>query len=298
MVNMVENLNDSATDTYIPPPGILIAGHFNKPYGYHVIRQEGTKDWLIVYTLSGAGQFVVGNEIIKCREGDVMILSPGTTHNYATQEGYSWEFMWSHFIPSVHWSQFVSWPANHKGIYHINMYQNTLIRERVEQAFQRLLQYHLEMQKYHEDLSLNSLEEIFILLAQAKKTNNKLLDPRVELILQILTGQMSNNHSIDLLAQSVSLSPSRLAHLFKEQVGESIITTLNQIRLRQASKMLEFTNQPIAEIAYNVGFNDSFYFTAQFTKFFGMNPSAYRKMKVLITSQIPNTSSTVKKGSS
>ncbi|WP_284645129.1 hypothetical protein [Paenibacillus silviterrae] len=42
---------------------------------------------------------------------------------------------------------------------------------------------------------------------------------------------------------------SRLAQMFKEQVGESIIGTLNKIHLRHAAQLLRFTPCQVGEVA-------------------------------------------------
>ncbi|MBS4216757.1 helix-turn-helix transcriptional regulator [Bacillus sp. FJAT-49711] len=68
-----------------------------------------------------------------------------------------------------------------------------------------------------------------------------------------------------------------MSHLFREQVGHSIMATLLSMRLRHAARLLEYTNLPISEIAREVGFSSPFYFTKQFTSFFGLNPSMFRK---------------------
>ncbi|WP_232289033.1 helix-turn-helix domain-containing protein [Paenibacillus sp. Aloe-11] len=79
--------------------------------------------------------------------------------------------------------------------------------------------------------------------------------------------------------KAVCLSPSRLSHLFKKQVGDSIIETLIKYRLNQAEKLIKYTIRPITEIALGVGFNSPDYFSRKFTDYFGVNPSKYRKQQ-------------------
>jgi AraC family transcriptional regulator of arabinose operon len=106
----------------------------------------------------------------------------------------------------------------------------------------------------------------------------KPMDPRIKDVLSLLSQDYSETHQIEDLARKVCLSPSRLAHLFKEQVGDTIIETLIKYRLKHAEKRLVFTNRPITEIALETGFNSPDYFTRQFTKYYGINPSQYRKL--------------------
>lgn len=52
----------------------------------------------------------------------------------------------------------------------------------------------------------------------------------------ILSQKYAEPHQIEDLAKKGCLSPSRLVHLFNEQVGGSIIETLINYRMKQAEK--------------------------------------------------------------
>ncbi|MBC8074887.1 MAG: helix-turn-helix transcriptional regulator, partial [Chloroflexales bacterium] len=83
--------------------------------------------------------------------------------------------------------------------------------------------------------------------------------------------------NVAALAREIGLSPSRLSHLFKQQVGSSIVETALALRLRQAARLLAFTQHPVATIAHEAGFQSAFYFSRQFKAYYGQSPSAYRK---------------------
>lgn len=274
---MAESTNDPAAQTRAPFPGILVSDRFREAYGYSVSRPRGTRDWLITFTLSGEGVYRIGDEATSCRPGDVAILTPGTPHDYATAPGSVWEFVWTHFLPYPHWSRWLQLPKTPGGLIYLHI-ADAKVRSRIEGAFQRIFQDSVTPGAYFDDLALNALEEVLILVAQANVKSAKAgSDPRIQSVLHLLSQHMAEPHRIDELAAKVNLSPSRLAHLFKEQTGDSIIETLNKLRLRQAARLLAFTSRQIAEIAEDVGYRSAFYFTKQFTAFYGMSPSAYRK---------------------
>ncbi len=102
------------------------------------------------------------------------------------------------------------------------------------------------------------------------------IDERVEKLLDYLQVNLKKKHSIESLANTVALSPSRLSHLFKQEVGDSIVQYLLKMRLRQAANLLEYTSDPILEIAEEVGFKNPYYFTRQFTAYYGVSPRYYR----------------------
>jgi AraC-like DNA-binding protein len=47
--------------------------------------------------------------------------------------------------------------------------------------------------------------------------------------------------------------------------------------MNEACRLLQQSNQNISEIAYQVGFNDSNYFTRQFDRMIGMTPRSFRQ---------------------
>ncbi|WP_438444159.1 helix-turn-helix domain-containing protein [Gorillibacterium sp. sgz5001074] len=267
----------AASSQYTHPPGILVSDSYCKPYGYSCYRPEGTKDWLVMYTLAGKG-FVnnAGCGLLECTEGTLTLIPQGVMHDYYTAEQEVWEKLWAHFIPRISWMDWIPASNTDGPVYHVPI-GSPLIRQSMEAAFRRVLSYRLDTYTtLREELTLNALEEI-LLLAASLQTDRKPLDPRVKEVLDILARQFAENHLIEDLARQVCLSPSRLSHLFKEQVGDSIIETLNKYRLRQAEKLLKYTLRPITEIAWDVGFHSPDFFTRQFASYYGMNPSQYRK---------------------
>lgn len=260
--------------------GRLLADHFCVPFGYSTRRSKGSQDWLLTYTLSGSGVFKIGNDIRPCEAGDAVLLPPGTPHLYATQEGTVWEFVWVHVVPPPHWSGLLQLTRSHGGLVYIPVGEET-VKRRLLDAFHRTIRDSKDLHPYSAELAMTGVEEILLLLnRQQRHTSNPAIDPRVSDVLHILMHRMSEPHSVAALARSVSLSPSRLAHMFKEQVGESIIDMLSKIRLRQASRLLRFTTLQVNEIARDVGFPDPFYFTKQFKASYRVSPSEYRRQSV------------------
>jgi AraC family transcriptional regulator of arabinose operon len=95
-------------------------------------------------------------------------------------------------------------------------------------------------------------------------------------VLDLITGDLTAPYDLRALAREVSLSPSRLAHLFKEEVGDSLTNMTLTLRLRQAARLLEHTPRGIGAIAEDVGFTSAFYFSRLFRRRFGMSPRDYR----------------------
>ncbi|WP_171656417.1 helix-turn-helix domain-containing protein [Paenibacillus foliorum] len=275
---MVINMEDSAIEvSESPVPGILLASTFRSPYGYYTYRPNGTRDWLITYTLSGSGIYSINNRIHRCSPGDLFLLSPGTPHNYRTAENEVWHFMWAHFVPNPTWSDLLHLPRRDEGLFHLHISRND-IRRRVIAAFRRIIRNCVAPDEFQDRLAQNAMEELLLHLARYNaQFHRSTLDSRILSTLEFLNNNMQQTHTVERLASRVLLSPSRFAHLFKSETGDSVIETLLKIRLRHASRLLAHTTLSVAEVSDNIGFRDPLYFSKQFSSFFGMSPTAYRR---------------------
>jgi YesN/AraC family two-component response regulator len=85
------------------------------------------------------------------------------------------------------------------------------------------------------------------------------------------------NLSLQSLADSVGMSPSYVAKVFKECAGVSVNEYLLNLRLEKAKRLLLEESLPAREIASRVGLDNENYFYTVFRKKTGQTPNAFRK---------------------
>jgi len=78
------------------------------------------------------------------------------------------------------------------------------------------------------------------------------------------------------IARASHLSVSRLAHVFKEQMGITIIDYVTSVRIERAKHLLLATNQSCTEVCFEAGYNNQSYFTRTFKALVGMTPRQFR----------------------
>ena len=78
------------------------------------------------------------------------------------------------------------------------------------------------------------------------------------------------------VAKASHLSISRLAHIFKDQMGITIIDYLTSVRIERAKQLLLATDQNCTEICFEVGYNNQSYFTRTFKGLVGMTPRQFK----------------------
>lgn len=78
------------------------------------------------------------------------------------------------------------------------------------------------------------------------------------------------------IAKASHLSVSRLAHLFKEQMGVTPIDYVTSVRIERAKALLLGTDQSCSQIGFLAGYGNPSYFTRTFKLFVGMTPRQFR----------------------
>ena len=83
------------------------------------------------------------------------------------------------------------------------------------------------------------------------------------------------------IADEVGLSPFRIAHLVKAHTGKTFVQIVTHARIQSARHLIEHTDKPCTDIAYEVGFNDQSYFIKHFKRITGFTPARYRRLRVV-----------------
>jgi AraC family transcriptional regulator len=87
------------------------------------------------------------------------------------------------------------------------------------------------------------------------------------------------HEEIDLLAagQESGLSAFHFLRLFARIVGATPHQYLIRARLRRAARLLASSEQPVTDIAYDIGFGDLSNFVRTFHRAAGLSPRAFRR---------------------
>lgn len=156
--------------------------------------------------------------------------------------------------------------------------------QELQPLINRLIQTFTTGSKSRDALLDLMLKELIIRLLQTeakatiiKSTNNIYNNHRIAYVVKYIRDNLSDNLTIDQLADKVYLSPSHFHKLFKNTLGESPVTFLIKERINLAKKMIRRENYTIAEVAERVGFNNVSYFNRQFKKYEGVSPGQYQK---------------------
>lgn len=101
-------------------------------------------------------------------------------------------------------------------------------------------------------------------------------DPHIARAFAEMATDPGGAHTVNSLAQTAYLSRSAFMARFADVVGQSPMTVLRELRMRQAAEQLKTGQIPIEQIVRNTGYESRSSFARAFRKAFGIEPSEYR----------------------
>jgi AraC family transcriptional regulator len=94
--------------------------------------------------------------------------------------------------------------------------------------------------------------------------------------IEYINYNLSFDLSLNTLAAMLGMSPYYFERLFKQSVGSTPHQYILRCRIDRAKQLLQTTQQPIMEIACQVGCKNHSHFSKLFRQLTGMSPKAYR----------------------
>jgi AraC family transcriptional regulator of arabinose operon len=254
----------------------ICVGELQETKTYNIIRNQGSKDYLALYTQSGSGEIITKYARYKTSKGDFILWKPGTYQDYRTN-GNTWHLKYAHFLADSKIKKHINWSQLDHGVLHCHI-EDKKNRKSIETLLDKLNSaYRLPFDTKY-DLCLNYLEEIFIWTSTFYGNHQShLIDNRIISTKEFICGNFKKDLTLDDISDAINLSTSRIVHLFKKQTGQTIMSYLEEQRLIYAQSLLQHSSYSISKISEDSGFNNPFYFTNRFRKFFDVSPSTYRK---------------------
>jgi AraC-like DNA-binding protein len=104
-------------------------------------------------------------------------------------------------------------------------------------------------------------------------------DPAISAALTQIQQTPDTQWTVTSLAGHAGLSRATFAQRFTTLVGEPPLSYLTWWRMTKAGQLLARSDQPLATIARQVGYQSEFAFSKAFKREFAMSPSAYRQQR-------------------
>jgi len=210
----------------------------------------------LVLPLHGSIHIAVGAFSGPVSPGDCVIIKAGQRHDFRAPEAARFLVLDSEHLPE-------------------NLMASPDEKFAVDAPMMAFIQF-IEQQLQHQvNRALESLtyELFYQLLAQ--QTCTRRIDKRIEQVLDVITGDLSQAHSLTALARVACLSPTQFKKVFKQSLGSSFQVYLTGLRMEKAKALLTHTDIPISLIAERVGYQNASAFSRRFREYFGTSPKTF-----------------------
>ena len=100
---------------------------------------------------------------------------------------------------------------------------------------------------------------------------------RVDRVIDYIEANISQDLSLQELADVAHFSPYHFHRIFRAMVGETLNDFIQRVRIeRAASRLVQNPKQTVTQIAFECGFSGSSAFAREFRNAFGMSASSWR----------------------
>lgn len=245
---------------------------------YVIDRPNGMKGYIINFTSKGEGTLFSGENAFHVKAGDLLLFPPSATHYYHRKEDSSaWFHRWIYFRPRAFWNEWLTWQKQHNGVFVTSNLEPQSCTH-IENLFIDIEYTAKSDLPYRNDLSINLLEQLLIRCKTLQpNVMNKALDPRIIQAIHYMTQNLNQNFTLEDVAADIYLSPSRLGHLFRDEMKMTMTQWRDDQRISRAKQLLVTTNYSISHIGRIIGYSDPLYFSRVFKRLSGVSPKQYRE---------------------
>jgi len=102
---------------------------------------------------------------------------------------------------------------------------------------------------------------------------------RINKAFDYIEKNISNNFSLDELAEVANFSKYHFSRIFQSLIGETPFKFIQRVRLERAAMLLGGSIMSVSEVSTNCGFSDISIFSRNFKNHFKITPTEYRNKK-------------------
>ncbi|HIS26744.1 MAG TPA: helix-turn-helix transcriptional regulator [Candidatus Pullilachnospira intestinigallinarum] len=249
----------------------------------------------LVVILKGEGKFVIDGKEVPVREGNLLILNPGTHHRSLVQPQAACPA--SECYLAFSGVEFRDCPP---GALPLFADGSAILRmpDKMRQEVFRLcaaVEKEVEASRPGRYFMLKAylIQLICLLIRERqiekeqkagagqngqryifKSASKKYV---VERIMEYLENHYREKISLDQIAANMYLSPYYISRIFKSETGDTPINYLISLRMEHARDLMDaHPEMSIQSVASQVGYEDAYHFSKQFKKYFGLSPLYYK----------------------
>ncbi len=234
-----------------------------KKPAYHMVNHR------ITLLLQGEMSVNVGKITHSLKPGEIAYCPPGETFKLLGKKGEVCSWLYFNISDSK------KWQALKRNGPFVNVYDSA---DHMYLLLRKILDAHKYREQYSKAKALGESHMLCTLLNRFRSNLNTKdkQSKSIQGLVDKIRNNPSGNWNHQLMAKSLSVSPSTLLRLFQKNYDCPPMTLVIRERLSLAMELLSHTDQPIASIAQSCGYESAFSFMRLFRKHIGMTAGEYR----------------------
>lgn len=257
---------------------ICSIGYYPKAKEHYTYRKKGLPENFLFYCVDGHGWYKIENQRYEVGPNEFFILPQNKEHAYGADADHPWSIYWIHFggdgLPAF--NETLSVQKYFKPFHIKNNAETFAVFTKIYKALQ--LGYSIDNLLFA-NMTFTHFLTLFLYNARHNESYEIEKPDCVDLAILHMQQHLDENISLNELSKQYNYSVSRFSNLFKQKTGYAPIDYFLQMKMQKACQELDFTNQSIKLIAFNMGFDDPYYFSKRFKTIIGVSPKKYRAMK-------------------
>ena len=222
----------------------------------------------LYYLEMGSREYFVEDKLFSVATGEFVLIAPGKLHRTGSEQcvrtliNFTKEFL-CRYLDETSVERMLSCFENPK----------IVPTERQQSNCKQLLR-RLSASTDEMEFALNLG---LLLLALGRCGSEEIENDYVSTVVEYINRNFAEITSIGQIAEAFFVSKYHLCRVFKNAMKVTLIEYLNQVKIKNARQMLEFSDREVGDIAEACGFNSVAYFSNVFKKITGIAPTEYRK---------------------
>lgn len=242
-------------------------------YCFNTSQGRVLDEYQLIYIIKGEGTFRSehgGEHHVKA--GDVQMLFPGERHTYHPYPETGWEEYWIGFQgPNIDSRVENGFFNVEHPVFHVGINEDIIHTYRLAiDAVQKMARGYQQM--------LAGCVNMLLGLAYSLDgmTNSGHIATIVQQSLLYINEHFQEDLHPEEVAKAVNCGYSLFRKIFLEHTGISPYQHILRMRIHRSKELLAYTDKSLSEIAYDVGFNNSLYFSSAFKRMEKISPKQYR----------------------
>lgn len=251
----------------------------------------------VVYIAEGQAVHTVNDMSYTVKKGNVIMIDYGVAHSFARigdEKFATYDLLFTpdfFHISALENKEFMALASSYLFSSVFTEFKNSKVPQNLVKTHAKEFKFLFEKiyEEYNKrEMGFQSIIRAYVIeiiikifreIDKNQPTYTKSHQELVEKAIEYMQNNYDKHISLDEVVSGIFLSKNYFRQIFKKTTGMSISSFTQELRVKEACRLLETTDLSSADVSYKCGFNDLKFFYSTFKKTMGMTPAEYRKIK-------------------